>query len=138
MNLDAGTKSKSIALKSNYYSFHFLGEFPLSDLNLMTEEEREQFLPAVRKFTNILQKDNLNPEEVKDFMKEVRKLDSWNLFPFNVRRTNEPKKRGFGSLPGQFGKPASLSGLGISGLSGLGGGFGGLGGLSALMGLFAQ
>ena len=104
----------------------------------MTDEEREKFLPAVRAFTNILQKDNLNPEEVKNLMKEARKLDSWNLFPFNVRRSNEPKKTGFGGLPGQFGKPAGLSGLGISGLSGLGGGFGGLGGLTALAGLLKQ
>ena len=118
--------------------FYFLGEFPLSDLSLMTEEEREQFLPAVRAFTDILQKDNLNPEEVKELMKEVRKLDSWNLFPFDVRGTNEPKKRGLGGLPGQFGKPASLSGLGISGFSGLGRGFGGLGGLTALAGLLKQ
>ena len=65
--------------------FHVLGEFLQFDLSLMTEEEREQFLPTVRAFTEILQKDNLNPEEVKELMKEVRKLDSWNLFPFNIR-----------------------------------------------------
>ena len=63
----------------------------------------------------MLQKDNLNPEEVKEPLKELMKeLDSWNLFPFsNVHGSNEPKKRGLGGLPGQFGKTASLSGLGL-------------------------
>ena len=63
-----------------------------------------------------MQKDNLNPEEVKEPLKELMKeLDSWNLFPFsNVHGSNEPKKRGLGGLPGQFGKTASLSGLGTS------------------------
>ena len=64
----------------------------------MTRSEREKFLPVVRRFANILKQDVLNPAETEEFLREVRKLDDWNLFPFDVRPSNEPKKKqGFGS-----------------------------------------
>merc|ERR1711962_1506882 len=66
------------------------GKFPLD--SLMTKAEREQFLPAVRSFIKLLRKDVLNPIETKELLDEARKLDSWNLFPFDVRGNNEPRK----------------------------------------------
>ena len=55
----------------------------------MTDDEREQFLPAVRTFTSILEKDILDPEEVRLLGKQIKKLDSWNLLPFTFRETAE-------------------------------------------------
>jgi len=103
------------------------GQFPLSDLSLMTDDERAKFLPAIRSFTKILEKDNLNADEVRELIGETSKLDSWNLFPLQVRNNDEPKKTGLGGLP--------FSGTG--GNNGFGGnsGFGGLGGLGSLIGL---
>merc|ERR1711962_1151063 len=66
------------------------GKFPLN--SLMTKAEREQFLPAVRSFIKLLRKDVLNPVETKELLDEARKLDSWNLFPFDVRGNNEQRK----------------------------------------------
>ena len=59
----------------------------------MTKAERETFLPAVRSFIKLLRKDVLNPTETKQLLDQARKLDSWNLFPFDVRGSNEPKKK---------------------------------------------
>merc|ERR1712112_186868 len=67
------------------------GKFPLE--SLMTKAEREQFLPVVRSFIKILRKDVLNPIETKELLDQARKLDSWNLFPFDVRGNNEPRKK---------------------------------------------
>jgi len=86
------------------------GKFPLE--SLMTDAEREQFLPAVRGFINLLRKDVLDPTETVELLGHVRKLDSWNLFPFDVRRSNEPRKK-MGS--GSTFNIGALSGL-ISGL----------------------
>merc|ERR1712008_618232 len=48
------------------------GAFPLSDTSLMTDEERARFLPSVRAFTSVLQKDNVEPEEIKFLMVKAR------------------------------------------------------------------
>jgi len=40
------------------------GSFPLSDTSLMTDAERQQFLPAVRTFTNVLEKGNADTQDV--------------------------------------------------------------------------
>ena len=64
----------------------------------MNQADREKFLPAIRGFTNLLKKDVLNKAETEELLGHVRKLDSWNLFPFDVRDSNEPKKKkGFGT-----------------------------------------
>merc|ERR1711973_437760 len=86
------------------------GKFPLE--SLMTKAEREQFLPAVKSFIKLLRKDVLNQTETKELLDQARKLDSWNLFPFDVRGNNEPKKK-VGS--GSTFNIGALSGL-ISGL----------------------
>ena len=62
-----------------------LGSFPLSDLNLMSDEERAKFLPAVEAFTSLLKKNNLSPAETKNLLAEAKKLDTQNFIPFNVR-----------------------------------------------------
>merc|ERR1711962_162522 len=67
------------------------GKFPLE--SLMTKAEKETFLPAVRSFIRLLRKDVLNPTETKQLLDQARKLDSWNLFPFDVRGSNEPRKK---------------------------------------------
>merc|ERR1712150_241195 len=50
------------------------GLFPLSDTTLMTEAERQQFLPAVRTFTNILQKDNISVDDMNLLLQQSRDL----------------------------------------------------------------
>ena len=59
----------------------------------MNKADREKFLPAIKGFTNLLKKDVLNKAETEELLAQVRKLDSWNLFPFNVRGSNEPRKK---------------------------------------------
>jgi len=85
------------------------GKFPLQ--SLMTDAEREQFLPVVRSFINLLRKDVLDVNETTELLNQVRKLDSWNLFPFSVRGNNESGENNSGTTF-NFG---ALSGL-ISGL----------------------
>ena len=76
--------------------FSFAGKFPL--MSLMTDAEREQFLPAVRGFINLLRKDVLDPYETRELLGHARQLDTWNLFPFDVRGSNEPmRNRGYGT-----------------------------------------
>jgi len=58
------------------------GAFPLSNVSLMTDEERARFLPAVRTFTSVLQKDYVDPEEMKILMAEAKKLQA--LLPQNL------------------------------------------------------
>jgi len=67
------------------------GTFPLEPL--MTKAEREQFLPAVKSFAKLLRQDFLNPTETEELLSQVRKLDSWNLFAFDIRPSNEPRKK---------------------------------------------
>ena len=62
--------------KFNYCTFELLGAFPLSNVSLMTDEERARFLPAVRTFTSVLQKDYVDPEEMKILMAEAKKLQA--------------------------------------------------------------
>ena len=59
----------------------------------MTKSEREMFLPVVRSFIKLLKKDILNPTETRELLNQVRKLDSWNLFSFDVRASDEPRKK---------------------------------------------
>ena len=68
--------------KFNYRTFELLGAFPLSNVSLMTDEERARFLPAVRTFTSVLQKDYVDPEEMKILMAEAKKLQA--LLPQNL------------------------------------------------------
>jgi len=67
------------------------GTFPLK--SLMTKAEREQFLPAIKAFANLLKKDILNPSETRELLEQTRKLDSWNLFPFEIRGNDEPRRK---------------------------------------------
>merc|ERR1712158_152261 len=54
------------------------GQFPLSDTSLMTAEEKRKFLPAVRAFTNVLEKGNADANDTaallgyaQDLMKDL-------------------------------------------------------------------
>jgi len=86
------------------------GKFPLE--SLMTDAEREQFLPVVRAFANLLRKDVLDPTETKELLEHVRDIDSWNLFPFDVRSSYEPKKKkGFGTTFNLGALSSLISGL---------------------------
>ena len=62
--------------------FVFTGAFPLSDTSLMTNAERNQFLPVVRTFTNVLEKGNADPNEINQLVQETRELS--NLIPGNI------------------------------------------------------
>jgi len=50
------------------------GAFPLSDISLMTDEERELYLPAIKAFIKVLESDNLTQEEVDELVTEGEKL----------------------------------------------------------------
>merc|ERR1712193_283000 len=58
------------------------GAFPLSDVSLMTDEERQQFLPATRSFIKVLEKDNLDAAEMNTLLAQSRELT--NLIPGNL------------------------------------------------------
>jgi len=58
------------------------GIFPLSETSLMTQAERNQFLPIVRTFTNVLENGNANPNEINTLMQQTRTLT--NLIPGNI------------------------------------------------------
>merc|ERR1712110_161296 len=55
------------------------GAFPLSDVSLMTDAERAKFIPVVRTFISVLQKDNVDPNEINALMEHARELT--NLIP---------------------------------------------------------
>jgi len=58
------------------------GTFPLSETNLLTAEEREQFLPATRTFASVLGKENVDPEEISLLLEQSRELST--LIPDNL------------------------------------------------------
>ena len=51
----------------------------------MTDEERTTFLPAVRTFTSVLQKDYVDPQEMEILMAEAKKIQA--LLPQNLQGT---------------------------------------------------
>ena len=50
------------------------GAFPLSDVSLMTDEERERFLPATRTFVRILENGNASPADLSLLLKQSSEL----------------------------------------------------------------
>ena len=60
-------------------SIFILGAFPLSDVSLMTDEERERFLPVTRTFVKVLENDNATPEEINLLVEQSSELA--NLIP---------------------------------------------------------
>merc|ERR1712227_365054 len=59
------------------------GNFPLSDTNLMTPQERNQFLPITRTFTKILEKGSASAIETQQLLNQAQKLS--NLLSGNSR-----------------------------------------------------
>lgn len=59
------------------------GVFPLSDTNLMTPQERNQFLPIVRTFTRVLEKGSADANESQLLLNQAQQLT--NLLPGNLR-----------------------------------------------------
>merc|ERR1712156_702706 len=55
------------------------GKFPLSAIEPLTDEERQQFIPTTRKLINLLQKENLGANQMKNLLKTSKKLT--NLIP---------------------------------------------------------
>ena len=76
----------------------------------MTDSERQQFLPVVRTFTNVLEKGNANPTEVNTLMSQVRELN--NLIPGNIANSIS----GLLNNNNSFGRQGGFSGF--SGFSG--------------------
>merc|ERR1711997_356921 len=58
------------------------GAFPLSEVSLMTDEERQRFLPATRTFISVLEKDTIDPSELNTLLEQSRELT--NLIPDNL------------------------------------------------------
>merc|ERR1712156_807099 len=50
------------------------GAFPLSDVSLMTDEEREKFLPAAKIFISVLEKDRIDQNEINELIKQSEAL----------------------------------------------------------------
>merc|ERR1711992_270047 len=50
------------------------GAFPLSDVSLMTDAERRQFLPITRNFVNILEKDTVSQNEIDQLVEQSEEL----------------------------------------------------------------
>jgi len=59
------------------------GAFPLSDVSLMTNEQRAQFLPATRTFISVLEKDNIDQNEIQQLIKESDEISK--LIPEQFR-----------------------------------------------------
>jgi len=57
------------------------GTFPLPDESLMTDAERELFLPSIKTFISILEKDDLDADEMNTILSQSRELI--NLIPDN-------------------------------------------------------
>jgi len=85
------------------------GTFPLE--SLMTKAETEQFLPAVKAFINILKKDVLSQSETREVLEQTRKLDSWNLFPFEIRENNQPRQKSRSGTTFNMGALGLIGGL---------------------------
>ena len=69
-------------MHTTLYTSFLLGIFPLSETSLMTPAERNQFLPVVRTFTNVLENGSANPNEINALMQQTRTLT--NLIPGNI------------------------------------------------------
>ena len=69
------------------------GAFPLSDLSLMTDEERATFLPATRTFVSVLEKENLDPNEIEELLRQSDKLS--RLIPAQFRNRITEVVEGF-------------------------------------------
>jgi len=72
------------------------GAFPLSDVSLMTDAERKKFLPSVREFIGVLEKDKIDANEMNKLLDTSRELT--NLIPSNMLSQFS------GGLNGLFGK----------------------------------
>merc|ERR1712109_298857 len=59
------------------------GAFPLSDVSLMTDAEREQFLPITKNFINILEKDTVTQNEIDLLVEQSEELSE--LIPEKFR-----------------------------------------------------
>merc|ERR1712079_30867 len=55
------------------------GKLPLSVIEPLADEERQQFIPTTRKLINLLQKENLNTNQMKNLLKTLKKVT--NLIP---------------------------------------------------------
>jgi hypothetical protein len=58
------------------------GIFPLSDTSLMSEEDRNKFLPVVETFTGVLENGSANPTETQTLLAQIRQLNK--LIPENI------------------------------------------------------
>merc|ERR1712109_300509 len=72
------------------------GAFPLSEVSLMTDEERQRFLPATRTFISVLEKDSIDPSELNELLEQSRELT--NLIPDNLLNQFSGGLGGLGGL----------------------------------------
>merc|ERR1712241_1240032 len=63
------------------------GVFPLSETSLMTDQERQQFLPVVKTFTKVLEKGSADATDTKKLVQQIRELNK--LIPANIGKTIE-------------------------------------------------
>ena len=68
-----------------YISFYdsFLGSFPMPNVNLMTDEERERFLPVTKNVIRVLEKKFIDENEINELIAQGETLqdllpDKWN------------------------------------------------------------
>ena len=51
-----------------------IGAFPLSDVSLMTDEERETYLPTVKAFIKVLESDKIDQDDLDNLIEEGEKI----------------------------------------------------------------
>ena len=51
------------------------GAFPINGENFMTPEQKAQFLPSVKSLISVLEKDNIDPQELNNLLELSRDLN---------------------------------------------------------------
>jgi len=72
-----------VQFKESPYILTQFGAFPLSELSLMTDDERELLLPVARNFVSVLEKDTVSQDEIEELAEQSKILN--DLIPEQFR-----------------------------------------------------
>jgi len=73
-----------VQFKDSPYIVTQFGAFPLSEMNLMTDDERELLLPVTRNFISAMENDNVSQEEIEELVEQSKILN--DLIPEQFRK----------------------------------------------------
>ena len=83
--------------------FFILGDFPIDGQNIMTPQQKAQFLPAIKQLIKVLQQGN-NPNELEKLLQLSRDLN--RLIPSEISGLSDlDLSSGFSGLSGLQGLP---------------------------------